>query len=61
MQDRGELNFDKAGKFLLSLAMLVLLTIGLGKVVIPEIKEMLRVWKAEPTHQTTTADVSTQP
>lgn len=61
MQNRGESNFDKAGKFLLSLAMLVLLTIGLGKVVIPEIREMIRIWNGQPTHQTTTADISTEP
>jgi hypothetical protein len=61
MQNRGETNFDKAGKFLLNLAMLVLLAIALCKVIIPEVRDMLRAWKAAPSYTTTTADVSTEP
>lgn len=56
MRYEGESNFDKAAKFLLNLALLILLAVGLGKVVIPEIKEMVREWAAPA--RPTTANVS---
>jgi hypothetical protein len=39
---RGESNFDKATKFLLNLALLVLLFVGLWKVVASEFTDVLR-------------------
>lgn len=42
MLDRRESNFDRAAKFLLNLALLVLLFVGLWRVVAPEVSDVLR-------------------
>jgi hypothetical protein len=47
MVERRESGFEKAGRFLLELAMLMLLAVGLCKVVVPEVFEVLRDIKRE--------------